>query len=100
MGVEDLPVPVPRPREATMVTCDYCKTSNQRATNCINCGGPLPPPPAVRVVSRTYDISRDMIDVTTFADTERQFMPGRRTALLTETTEEALPARRPDRVRR
>lgn len=68
------------------VKCDYCKTvALTKVQNCISCGGPLNwPQEIVEVVERRIDISREVLDITTFADIHRQFIVGRKSAILSE----------------
>ena len=65
---EDRPCPV---------KCDYCATVNAVGSNCKNCGGPLPKPEVVEeVIERRINLSRDMIDVTSWSDPHRVFQAG------------------------
>ena len=68
------------------VKCDYCNTvALIKVQNCISCGGPLNwPQEVVEVIERRIDISLEMLDITSFADTSRQYIVGRKSAILSE----------------
>jgi hypothetical protein len=70
--------------------CDYCGHSeefNDTNGNCTPCGAPLPKP-APRLIERTFNISRGMIDATSFNSPTSMYVPGITHATAKEITEE------------
>ena len=69
------------------IKCDYCgAVALTPVSNCSSCGGALPHPEVVEeVVTREFRVTTEMLDVTSWADTTSQYIPGRKDARLNET---------------